>query len=314
MGTHGFPEGNITRLSDEDGSGFTLPTRTEILNALRRMISEAVKGDTLVFMFTGHGINLEGHQYVKCHDFQYKRNAGYTPEDGYIHGKEFGQILSRAKTGVTILVFMDACHSGTMMTLKCKWDTRSGTWVQAGTSYHDTKARVISLTGCQDNEKGFGSAVKGNLFSRCWTEHLRKKHNSPLGVLFSAIAEDVHKQRLTASSPGEQTPMLSSNVELDLTKISLTDLLRGSSQTPKPSRKPATNSPTKQSSRMAPWVMWTIIGCLVVGVVILITCIACCCCKRQAKQMQMIQYPLTPMASPRHRHRVVRTVRGPGMV
>merc|ERR1711964_76932 len=92
------------------------------------------------------------------------------------------------------------------------------------------------------------------------------------------------------------------------------DVPKPSDPQQKPSSTKAVPETTKQGSRMAPWVMWIIIGCLVVGVVILVTCIACCCCKRQAKQMQMVQYPLTPMASPRHRHRVVRTVRGPGMV
>lgn len=104
----GFPVPNIRILTDRNA------TKANILNYLRWLVSTSVRGDSIVFYYSGHGtrvtnvgadLEIEGLDEAICpHDFN---TAGFITDD------VFKSIFDTLKPGVNLEVIFDCCHSGT---------------------------------------------------------------------------------------------------------------------------------------------------------------------------------------------------------
>jgi len=89
-------------------------TRANILNYLKALVNSSVKGDSLVFYYSGHGtrvanigadLEIDGLDEAICpHDYA---SAGVIRDD------DFKAVLSKMKAGVNLEVIFDCCHSGT---------------------------------------------------------------------------------------------------------------------------------------------------------------------------------------------------------
>lgn len=99
--------GSVKILTDERA------TRAAILDGLKWLVTNAKKGDVLVFHYSGHGsqvADLSGDEIDKkdetiCpHDF---RTAGMITDD------DLRKIISGLASGANLDVFLDSCHSGT---------------------------------------------------------------------------------------------------------------------------------------------------------------------------------------------------------
>ncbi len=89
-------------------------TKSGILKAMEKIISEAVKGDSIVFQFSGHGTYIpdedndesDGTDECLCpHDIGTK---------GPITDDELFELFSSRNHGVKLVMFSDSCHSGTV--------------------------------------------------------------------------------------------------------------------------------------------------------------------------------------------------------
>lgn len=88
--------------------------RANIINQLTSLVNNSVKGDSIVFYYSGHGTRVanigtdyevDGLDEAICpHDFM---TAGIIRDD------EFKNIFSKLKAGVNLEVVFDCCHSGT---------------------------------------------------------------------------------------------------------------------------------------------------------------------------------------------------------
>ena len=104
----GFAPSQIRILTNQNA------TRANILNYLKSLVSTSVKGDSLVFYYSGHGtrvanigtdLEIDGLDEAICpHDYA---SAGVICDD------DFKAILSKLKAGVNLEVVFDCCHSGT---------------------------------------------------------------------------------------------------------------------------------------------------------------------------------------------------------
>ncbi|CAI8847666.1 MULTISPECIES: caspase family protein [Chryseobacterium] len=104
----GFSPAKIKILTNQNA------TRANILNYLKSMISTSVKGDSLVFYYSGHGtrvanigsdLELDGLDEAICpHDYA---------NNGVIRDDDFKTVLSKLKAGVNMEVIFDCCYSGT---------------------------------------------------------------------------------------------------------------------------------------------------------------------------------------------------------
>lgn len=117
-----FSEDNILLISDDQAN------KEGIIKALNELIDRASEGDYVVIHYSGHGQQIsddDGEELDNLDEALVAHgapvNSRYAPENyaGEMHLRddEFGDILStlRAKIGKDgqLLVFLDACHSGT---------------------------------------------------------------------------------------------------------------------------------------------------------------------------------------------------------
>ncbi|MBB4807122.1 hypothetical protein HNP38_002426 [Chryseobacterium defluvii] len=104
----GFNPSKIKILTNQNA------TRANILNYLKTLVNSSVKGDSLVFYYSGHGtrvanigadLEVDGLDEAICpHDYA---SAGVIRDDN------FKAVLSKLKPGVNLEVIFDCCHAGT---------------------------------------------------------------------------------------------------------------------------------------------------------------------------------------------------------
>mmetsp|Transcript_6831 Transcript_6831/g.13341 ORF Transcript_6831/g.13341 Transcript_6831/m.13341 type:complete len:351 (-) Transcript_6831:1263-2315(-) len=113
---HGFPEENITILLD-DGEHRD-PTRENILDAYKALVSASKAGDACFCHYSGHGGKLRDDDGDEADGYDetlvpldYQR-AGQIRDDDI-----FNTLIGPMPKGVTLTCIMDCCHSGTVLEL-----------------------------------------------------------------------------------------------------------------------------------------------------------------------------------------------------
>lgn len=108
---HGLKEDHCEVLMD-DGKEL-MPTRENMVKAMRRLINRSKRGDFLFIHYCGHGgVTLENGEFDECLvpvDFD---TAGLIQEDA-LHA----EIVRPVVDGVTMTVLLDCCHVGSMLDL-----------------------------------------------------------------------------------------------------------------------------------------------------------------------------------------------------
>ncbi|XP_059313755.1 metacaspase-1-like [Lycium ferocissimum] len=149
-----FSEESILILAEE--AAYKPPTRRNILEAFKWLMTDLKSGDSLVFYFSGHGLRqpdfiedeLDGFDETICPlDFRTK---------GMILDNAINDILVKPLTpGVTLHAIIDSCHSGTILDLpwvynrEKRWDdNRPPSRTNKGTS----GGRAIGFSACRDNQ------------------------------------------------------------------------------------------------------------------------------------------------------------------
>ncbi|KMZ58639.1 Metacaspase 9 [Zostera marina] len=169
----GFRNEFIVVLTEEERDPWLVPTRKNILSAMRWLVSDCQSGDSLVFHFSGHGSQqfdvtgdeIDGFDETLC-PLDYETN-------GVIIDDEINEIMVRPLTkNVKLHGIVDACHSGTALDLPylCRMNTRTGyfQWEDHRPSSGAEKGTrggglAISISGCDDNQTSADtSALSGN--------------------------------------------------------------------------------------------------------------------------------------------------------
>merc|ERR1712238_254828 len=112
----GFEEENIVILMD-DGE-HTPPTASNIIDAYKRVVSEAEEGDAIFLHYSGHGTKLADDNNEEADGY----DEALVPRDyqssGMIRDDDLYDILVKPlPMGVYMVSLMDCCHSGTIMDL-----------------------------------------------------------------------------------------------------------------------------------------------------------------------------------------------------
>ncbi|KAG8063179.1 hypothetical protein GUJ93_ZPchr0003g18358 [Zizania palustris] len=163
----GFPDDCILVLTEEMGDDTRrVPTRENLLLAMRWLVDGCDAGDSLVFHFSGHGVQkldvngeeVDGYDEALCPlDFE---------QSGKILDDEINEAIVRPLgPGVKLHAIIDTCHSGTILDLSylCRL-SRTGYWqwehhsprqdLEKGTS----GGLAISISGCSDNQTSADSS------------------------------------------------------------------------------------------------------------------------------------------------------------
>jgi len=117
---YGFQKENITILMD-DGE-HEEPTRDNIMNAFKNLVSKSEKGDVCFVHFAGHGVRLRDDNG----DEEDGYDEALVPLD-YVHAGKirdddiFSTLVGPMPAGVTLTCLMDCCYSGTVLDLPYKF-------------------------------------------------------------------------------------------------------------------------------------------------------------------------------------------------
>lgn len=192
----GYPESGIRMLVDEAGS--LSPTRANIEDAIRWLVSGNMSGDTLFFHYSGHGAHItdrnrdetDGRDEVLCPlDFETK---GVISDDWL-----FTNMISKVVKGCQLWGFTDCCHSGTMFDLKynlksnCKYkkggNVKNISYVASDWTNEfslsterntDVPGNVCLFTGCEDTQTSADAFINSKhqgAFTNCLLETLQAR-------------------------------------------------------------------------------------------------------------------------------------------
>jgi len=124
------------------------PTRMNILNAFKQLLMNAVDGDQLFFLYSGHGTSISDQSGDEID----RKDEAIIPSDKKrILDDELKSLLRYVKKGVTLFAMFDSCNSGTVLDLKYNYMDRI-TGGNTVTTNSETIGKVYMLSGCRDNQ------------------------------------------------------------------------------------------------------------------------------------------------------------------
>jgi hypothetical protein len=164
----GYLQKNIRRLTDNT---IQKPTKNNIINNLKNMVNNAIAGDELFFLYSGHGtLETKNDSAIVPIDFE----TSYLILDD-----EIREILSKLKKGVRMIVILDCCNSGTCCDLKYNYKDlsynkktadltiyNSVEWVTQqkkiiNNNYSDCAGNIFMISGCGDLQTSSDTSFNG---------------------------------------------------------------------------------------------------------------------------------------------------------
>lgn len=181
-----YPIENIIVLRDDNpASVATMPTRSNILAALKTVVGKSAVGDELWVHYSGHGTQVndtsanpdepQDEAIVPC-DFQ---KAGFIVDD---------ELFDIFKTCVaTTVIAFDSCHSGTAVDLEFITNCNKGSLTTATTNpnKHIANPNIFMFSGCRDNQ------TSADAYSNFEKE--------PVGAFTDALLETLRANRHSGS-------------------------------------------------------------------------------------------------------------------
>ena len=155
-------------MAEEDGDPYRVPTRANLLAAMRWLVEGCSAGDSLVLHFSGHGVQkldvdgdeADGYDEALCPvDFE---------RVGVILDDEINETIVRPLVaGVKLHAIVDTCHSGTILDLPflCRL-SRTGYWQWENHCRRPELAKgtsgglAISISGCGDSQTSSDTTVR----------------------------------------------------------------------------------------------------------------------------------------------------------
>lgn len=145
----GYLQNEITMMTDET------PTKPTRANIIRRLLDMAIASQRGVFQnvfisYSGHGSTM----HDDANDEADRRDETIVPLDhataGHITDDELASVFARFSPRCQIVFISDSCHSGTILDLKYRYV--GGTKMAVENQESAQTARILSLSGCMDNE------------------------------------------------------------------------------------------------------------------------------------------------------------------
>jgi len=173
----------------------TLPTKSNIIQNINWLITNNLKGDTLIFYYSGHGSNRKD----KNKDESDKKDEEIIPLDYDTSGEIdddwlYKNFASKIPENINLWCFFDCCNSGTMLDLvynyksKCKykkgklkdnikydpndWDTRFE-FTKENSS--NVNGNICAFSGCLDKQTSDDAFIENTYqgaFTYCFLKFL----------------------------------------------------------------------------------------------------------------------------------------------
>lgn len=149
---------NITVLTEASENPLKLPTKTNILNEIKNLVTGCKQGSRRFIHYSGHG----SWQWDNNNDESDHRDETICPLDYAKSGDITDDLLRKVlidpmPEGSLITGLFDCCHSGTVLDLKYHCITRADPTfcsyeLVSSKEYQNTNAKAIIFSGCRDNQ------------------------------------------------------------------------------------------------------------------------------------------------------------------
>ena len=207
------------------------PTKKNIIEQLKLLVSNAEAGDTLIFYYCGHGSRIKDTD----NDEVDKLDEVFVPLDylkeGIITDDELFSLI-KIKNDVKFYGFTDCCHSGTICDLKynlvpnCKLkkgivpksiEYNRNDWTDDFTKSLTLKEKpegmIFFISGCKDNQVSVEMNNQG-AFTYCFLKLFNKNNFVNNKYTFKDLLKYIYCNLQIIRM--KQVPQLSSNLDLDL--------------------------------------------------------------------------------------------------
>ncbi|KAK3268887.1 hypothetical protein CYMTET_22635 [Cymbomonas tetramitiformis] len=229
-----FLESNIVLLTDEtkDQDPSLLPTKQNILAAMRWLVADGQAGDSLFFHFSGHGSQQRDTSGDEADGYDETLvPCDYDMSGQIVDDKINDLLIAPLPAGVRLHAVIDACHSGTAMDLQftCRMDQGGATWederCKGGRhsrhqSFSSTQGGdAVLFSGCQDNQTSADTnAMSGNVstgaMTYCFIEAIEKTPSHTYSSLLMGMRQALKAGKQKFS----QIPQLSSAQAFDMNR------------------------------------------------------------------------------------------------
>jgi len=217
IGNWGFKREDIIILTDDARDPRQLPTKANILGAMKWLVKGAKAHDSLFFHYSGHGGQTpdeDGDEVDGFDEVIFPLDHGRA---GMITDDVMNELLVRPiPDGCRLTALFDSCHSGSILDLVYLYSSKGRTKKsEVSKGFHQQKSSagdVISFSGCGDSQTsadvrtGNGPAMgaMSNAFMKCLDANPKQSYLQ----LLKGVREILQKKF-------SQKPQLSSSHKLD---------------------------------------------------------------------------------------------------
>jgi hypothetical protein len=194
------------------------PTKQNIITELTNLLVNAVSGDTLFFLYSGHGTcttDLNGDELDSQDELIVPIDA--TSIQSCILDDELNKIIqTNIKNGVKLFLLFDSCFSGTVLDLKYNYLDYFN-----NPNVLETLGQVIMISGCMDNQTSADAYVNyngKNTSSGAMTFAFLKTIQE-LGTNISLKTLIESMRSLLKNNGYDQVPQLSSGKAIDINTL-----------------------------------------------------------------------------------------------
>jgi hypothetical protein len=212
----GYKNGDIVMLVDDTNNLRQMPTRQNILDAMRWLVKDAHPHDALFFHYSGHGGQVpdkDGDEVDGLDEVIYPvdyKKAGLIIDD------EMHRIMVKSlPAGCRLTAIFDSCHSGTALDLPYIYHSngrlKGAQTTQRALAEKATNADVISFSGCRDDQTSADTSQSGmavGAMSYAFVKSLTRNPVQSYQELLKSV-RDILKQHY------QQKPQLSSSHPID---------------------------------------------------------------------------------------------------
>lgn len=196
-----FPAECIHELIEEKSSDL-VPTKKNILEQMKWLVEGSQAGDSLVFYFSGHGIQHTDSKQDEIDGMDESICPVDFMQEGAILDNDINSILVwPLKQGVTLHVIVDACHSGTALDLSYVYDPEKCTWkdnkppAKEPSRKHPSGGKAICISACEDHQMAADtSAFRGKGMNGVMTYLFTKIMRKYPDITYGGILEQMGKE------------------------------------------------------------------------------------------------------------------------
>ncbi|KAH9026808.1 peptidase C14, caspase domain-containing protein [Lactarius pseudohatsudake] len=213
----GFRTRDIIRLTDEARDPRNLPTRANILGAMRWLVRGARKHDSLFFHYSGHGAQVRDRNGDEVDGYdEVIFPVDYAQTGTIIDDELHSNLVKPLPSGCRLTVrppTLQSCHSGSVLDIPFVYHSdgrvKSSSITKEFLREKSTPADVICWSGSADSGTAFGEKEGGIAVGAMSYAFLRVLRNNPRPTY-----EDLLRDLRRATRKYHQKPQLSASHQI----------------------------------------------------------------------------------------------------